>query len=186
MAKGRKAIAVSQAALMGIVEQIEATQSFTSRGALWAAVAQHEYCKSIGLTAQVAALRWRAWGLEDNLKTPKGQKGGFAKGVRPASVKHKRKRNVPADLRKLLISIHGEKRSKLIDRALAGSLKAAVKLKCLDCSCFQPKEITLCQIRGCPLWTFRAYQGKKDQKIALALVQKEEETHAEELSTTGV
>lgn len=41
-----------------------------------------------------------------------------------------------------------------------GSMKSAVALKCLDCSCFQPVEIKLCATQGCPLWAFRPYQTK--------------------------
>jgi hypothetical protein len=32
----------------------------------------------------------------------------------------------------------------------------AIRLKCLDCSCYQPSEIRLCEAVTCPLWPFRA------------------------------
>jgi hypothetical protein len=31
----------------------------------------------------------------------------------------------------------------------------AIRLKCLDCSCYQRKEIELCQIKDCPLYQYR-------------------------------
>ena len=32
----------------------------------------------------------------------------------------------------------------------------AIRAKCLDCSCFQPSEVRLCEAVKCPLWPFRA------------------------------
>lgn len=31
----------------------------------------------------------------------------------------------------------------------------AIRQKCLDCSCGQPKEIALCSVKNCPLYPFR-------------------------------
>jgi hypothetical protein len=31
----------------------------------------------------------------------------------------------------------------------------AMRAKCLDCSCYQPKEVRLCTVKTCPLWPFR-------------------------------
>ena len=35
----------------------------------------------------------------------------------------------------------------------------AIRLKCLDCTGNQPKEVRLCPIVDCPLWSFR--MGKR-------------------------
>src|SRR4051794_36517045 len=32
----------------------------------------------------------------------------------------------------------------------------AIRLKCLDCCCYQRSEVRLCEAIGCPLWPFRA------------------------------
>jgi hypothetical protein len=32
----------------------------------------------------------------------------------------------------------------------------AIRLKCLDCCCYQPSEVRLCEAVTCPLWPFRA------------------------------
>lgn len=37
---------------------------------------------------------------------------------------------------------------------------AAVKAKCLDCCCWQRKEVELCTSVTCPLWRIRPFQGK--------------------------
>lgn len=34
----------------------------------------------------------------------------------------------------------------------------AITQKCLDCVCFQPKEIPRCEISNCPLWKFKPKQ----------------------------
>ncbi|MBM3299449.1 MAG: hypothetical protein FJY85_05815 [Deltaproteobacteria bacterium] len=31
----------------------------------------------------------------------------------------------------------------------------AIRAKCMDCSCYQPKEIRLCPVTNCPLWPYR-------------------------------
>lgn len=37
------------------------------------------------------------------------------------------------------------------------SLRSAVSLKCLDCTCGQRAEIAACPSVACPLWRFRPY-----------------------------
>ncbi len=34
-------------------------------------------------------------------------------------------------------------------------LLKAIRARCLDCSCYQPSEVTLCTAKGCALWPFR-------------------------------
>ncbi|WHZ30063.1 MAG: hypothetical protein OJF51_004865 [Nitrospira sp.] len=31
----------------------------------------------------------------------------------------------------------------------------AIRAKCLDCSCYQPKEVRECRIMTCSLWPYR-------------------------------
>jgi len=31
----------------------------------------------------------------------------------------------------------------------------AIRAKCLDCSCHQPREVKECRITSCPLWPYR-------------------------------
>ena len=40
------------------------------------------------------------------------------------------------------------------------SLRAAINAKCYDCVCFQRKEVTLCEMDDCPLWSLRPWQKK--------------------------
>ena len=38
----------------------------------------------------------------------------------------------------------------------------AIRAKCLDCSCQQPREVRLCTVTNCPLWPYR--MGKRPKK----------------------
>jgi hypothetical protein len=46
----------------------------------------------------------------------------------------------------------------IIAQAEAGSMPAAVKLLCLDCSGWQRREVRDCAIVGCPMYPHRPYQ----------------------------
>ncbi len=47
-------------------------------------------------------------------------------------------------------------------KAMKGNSRVcAVKAKCLDCTCWQPKEITLCPATNCPLYPYRPYKPKR-------------------------
>ena len=39
-------------------------------------------------------------------------------------------------------------------------LKKIIFLQCLNCVCYQPKEIPLCEIHDCPLWKKRPIKTK--------------------------
>jgi hypothetical protein len=47
----------------------------------------------------------------------------------------------------------------IYEKALRGkSLRAAVNAQCLECVCWQRKEVTLCTDLDCPLYAVRPYQ----------------------------
>jgi hypothetical protein len=48
------------------------------------------------------------------------------------------------------------------DRAVKGkSLRAAVNAQCLECVCWQRKEVTLCTDLACPLYAVRPYRAQE-------------------------
>jgi hypothetical protein len=49
----------------------------------------------------------------------------------------------------------------LIEQAEAGSLPAAIKLMCLDCSGWERNDVRDCVIDWCPLYPHRPYQEVK-------------------------
>lgn len=45
------------------------------------------------------------------------------------------------------------------DRAVRGkSLRAAINAFCLECVCWQIREVRVCTDEACPLWVVRPYQ----------------------------
>lgn len=47
-------------------------------------------------------------------------------------------------------------RTKKIDlKKKIAEMQRLMTMKCLECVCYQPKEIGLCEIKDCPLWKYR-------------------------------
>lgn len=102
------------------------------------------------------------------IEMPKGKRGGnpSLSGIRGVRTKKADKfASSPAiqlsleRLRKTIPPDKVERYGPLVDQVVAGSRSAAVKLKCLDCSCFNTAEIKHCSVTDCALWAFRPYQG---------------------------
>jgi hypothetical protein len=52
----------------------------------------------------------------------------------------------------------------LVEKAAGGSITAAVKLKCLDCTAFQREEIRGCKVGCCSLWPVRPFQSDAEDE----------------------
>lgn len=64
----------------------------------------------------------------------------------------------------------------LTDKIAEGSLKAALKLKCLECCNYQREEIRECRCKGrCAVWHLRPFQHDEDEEADLTLSQPSEE-----------
>ncbi|HPD46327.1 MAG TPA: hypothetical protein P5279_06665 [Anaerohalosphaeraceae bacterium] len=51
-------------------------------------------------------------------------------------------------------------------KAMSGKSKAAaLKAKCLDCTCWQKDEIRKCTVSDCPLYPYRPYGAKKTTTV---------------------
>jgi hypothetical protein len=158
MARGRKPIPVEKAKLQEVIANLESASSFTSRNALWESVANTDYAKGIGLSSQVAMLKAKAFGLE--IKTPLGKRGrSKGDGPVPNAGKRKGKRIALEIVQEMKKEFHPSLHKK-IDRAAKGSMKAAIALKCIDCTAGSKKEVALCVMTTCPLWGYRPYQHK--------------------------
>jgi hypothetical protein len=164
MARGRKPIPVTKEKLQEVVSSLENESNFTSRNALWESVANTEYAKGIGLSSQVAMLKAKTFGI--TIKTPLGKRGR-SKGDGPVPNAGKRKgKRIPLEIveqmkKELDPSLH-----KKVDRAANGSMKAAVGLKCLDCAGGSKKEVALCTLVTCPLWSYRPYSHRLSKTAA--------------------
>jgi hypothetical protein len=163
MARGRKPIPVTLEGLQEAIVNVEWDGPLTSRNALWQAVAATPYAKKIGLSSQVAMVKAKAFGTLC-IQTPLGQRGR-QKGAGPVVNKQgERPQRKPKtisleivnQMKKATPNVYHSK----INKAAKGNLKAKIHLACLQCTDFQNKEIALCTIKTCALWSSRSYQGK--------------------------
>lgn len=140
--------------------EFEKANSFTSRSALWNAFAGTEWAKTRQprpLSNQVARLKADEFGL--TILTPVGERGKGLVGVKRTG---RRGKAVPLDVLQnvtnTMTMTEQEGYKKTLEKYSKGSLKAAIKLKCLDCSCNQREEVRDCRVSNCALFPFRPYQ----------------------------
>lgn len=147
----KKAIVLDTVTFQHVISTLEKENNFSSRSALWKAVEETTWAKTCvprPLTSQVAMLKAQEFKLTIN--TPLGRRGAV-KG----EVRHNK--------RKVSLSLIDDvkvpdKYNSLLERLKKGSLKAAIKLKCLECSCWVSKEVGLCKVNACPLFPVRPFQ----------------------------
>jgi hypothetical protein len=162
MARGKKKLFIDKAVFQRVVDQLESTNTFPNPSYLWKAIENTEWAKGQTprpLTAAVAYLRAKE--LDIVTKTKPGKRGGtmtearIAKlhsgGRRPRSIKM----TVFTDTFKEMRATYPSTLLPLIERAEKGSLKAALNLKCLECSGFVRAEIRNCACPGCSLYPHR-------------------------------
>lgn len=114
------------------------------------------------ITPAIAGLRIKGWGIKTlTQKGKRGRSGGFGTGPKGVRVKKGEKfasnPEIVEALKKLKESTPA-KYHPLVDQVANGSRKAADKLKCLACSCYQPIEVKNCPVKACALWPFRSKQ----------------------------
>jgi hypothetical protein len=157
-----------------VVSDLESARVFPHRRALWSALAATQWAREQGLSP--GALRQQARRLKVRVSTPPNPhrvrlriQEDRAEAVEPTqapdfgsepcppatSARGTTKERVPLPV---LRSYTPAKFQPLVDRIEDGSIRAAVKLKCLECSSYQVEEIRLCTVTGCPLHSVRPYQ----------------------------
>lgn len=174
--RGRKRIEINADKFQKVVDAVEDQYKPTTRSQLWKLVEETEWAKNLKprpLTQQVAMLRAEELGIK--VATPKGKRGRTdlhtlpkATGPRNPSKKRKLSSEAAAHMKATFPSM-----GSTVDKAATGSMKAVIKLMCMECSSTK-KEVSLCSIKQCPLWGFRPYQGAKDIKAAKAAEEREE------------
>lgn len=163
-----KPIKLERKLLEDVITKLEATNTYENRTALYKAVIDelvrsHNYSPFSATTIYLRVEKDKTWTLP--IKTPRGKRGGHLKGNPSALEEWKktgesRQRKVD-DCAKLIAWAMATKNPIYIKLAKAvkrGSLKAAIKLKCIDCSNFQKEEIKHCQCFDCALWPIRPYR----------------------------
>lgn len=162
----RTKLQVDRGALLAAILAAEASQPsgrFETRIELAKAVersqwAQTAYPKQV--TFSTVLLRIDEFGLEGEIATKKGKRGRRAGSVlsdeqKAAMQNGRKKRGVNVDnLRKNTPMAF----LPIVDRIESGSLKAAIKMKCLECAGFQRAEVKACTVTSCPLHAIRPYK----------------------------
>lgn len=160
----RPTVLIDKDQLTHVITMLESASAYGNMSALCKAVCETEWAKgvknSVGKTVdlqpQVVYNRIQEFAIA--VKTQPGKKGR-SKGFKPTGTRKPRSERFSTNklvsdaidtLRKNVP--HGHK--KLVDKLAAGSLKAAVKLKCLDCVAYVPGEIGTESCRSCPLAAF--------------------------------
>jgi hypothetical protein len=150
---GRASLIIDKDRLKEEIYKAEAAQTFENQSRLFEFICQTDWAKSIkdslGRPKEVspANIYQRVMEFKIELKTGKGKKGGGIKsGIR------KPRRRGTNELS--LLQSTPEPYKGLAAKVTAGSMRAAIRLKCLECCCHQPKEVRACQITSCPLWQF--------------------------------
>lgn len=152
------------------VQTVEANGPLSSLKALQDAVAA-EYNKTAidEITYSIVGLRIREWGFQ--LQTKPGKRGGPMTAAHKAALAAGRKmgRTSRAEKFKANTDVWGaldelerntpERFQPLVEKIREGSMSAAVKLNCLECSGYITAEVRLCQVKQCPMYAFRPYQG---------------------------
>lgn len=157
----KQGIKVTGPELQAFMTDFEAKNTFATRSALWAAIEQTEWAKSRSprpLTGQVAMLLAKKY--KTVITTTMGKKGAVAGQQRPVGAGRRKRKVTPEIMQKIRAGL-SKKHEPRLKRLEAGSLKAAIACKCLDCTNEQPKEIALCTCVGCPLFPFRPFQREK-------------------------
>lgn len=175
--RGRKAIDVTPVELQWLIKELEQLQpegKFPNRSALWAAIENFPWSKDRKprpLTGQVAMTIAKKFNIAIN--TPVGKRGRQKGCTTIPNAGNKRKTISPEAEVALrgafplgMVTGYGGDRDKpfkslpkIVENTIKGKLRAAVKLKCLECTNIQPVEIRNCTCIECPLWSFRPYKA---------------------------
>lgn len=164
----RTKLEISKKEFQAVVDDLESKQTFTNPSALWKAVEETSWAKNQSPRALTAIVAYqRARELKIVIKTLPGKKGRQKGQGMPAGSK---KRTPRSEKMKVFSTTFATMRKEIpvryhnvIDLAEKGSLKAAIKLKCLDCTCWQPQEIKKCPIKACSLYPHRPFKQKVDE-----------------------
>lgn len=141
------------------IELAESTHTFNTQSELLEYIANTQWAKTTyrkPLTAAVLYLRCK----DNNLiiKTPKGKRGRAA-GIKTTRTSRAEKfvsnPNFSENIN--ILKRNHPNAVKSIERLAGGSMKAAVKVNCLNCSGGDKKLAAECNVLSCPLYLFNPF-----------------------------
>lgn len=151
---GRTKVEIGQKQLAEAIRTAESQQTFSNRSKLANAVAN-----ALGVSPSVVILRIKEFAITPI--TPVGkrgrQKGAKLSGAHKQAMQEGRRGKKVGNIA-ILRKNFPLSRQNLLDRVEKGSLSAAVKANCLECTQFQVVEIKNCTCLNCPMHSFRPYQ----------------------------
>lgn len=153
--------------LQSEINDIEAAQTFTNRQQLFDAIAKTNWAASFQpkpLTVSVIASRFTEFNL--TCKTPKGVKGrpkGYKRedAIKVPRIKRADKWAADPDAAHSIESVRLTTEPAyhhLVDKLAAGSARAAIGLKCIDCCGGVQSEVKRCELVACPLYNLRLWK----------------------------
>lgn len=159
---------IDKAEFQSVVNDLEGKQTFPNPSYLWKAVEATSWAKRQSprpLTASVAYCRAKELGIVTRTK-------GGKRGASTLTPEHKaamqvgRTQRTPraSKMQGYSTTFKELKRQTptrwlpMVERAEEGSLRAAISLKCLDCTSFQVQEIKDCACVECSLYPHRPYK----------------------------
>lgn len=165
---GRIKLQISKEDLLKQINNVETEREFRNRNELAEYIANTDWGKNFKpkpITASVVILRIEEFNLGSVIKTPKGKRGrqsGIALSAeqKAAMQAGRQQKSISKDFIDRLkkntpVTFHN-----VINRIQSGSIKAAIKLHCLQCSGYERNEVKHCQCLTCPLYAIRPYQIK--------------------------
>jgi len=170
----RPSVLIDKDAFISVINALESKQKFSNISALCNAVCETDWAKTLKNSAgnpvvlQPMTVRQRIEEFKVELVTQPGKRGnpgvaGIKREHKPRSEKFAASDLVTQGLKAIRDATpHGHK--KLVNKIAAGSLKAAVRLKCLDCVNYESSLIGDRSCLGCPLSVFVFVKLKKFKK----------------------
>lgn len=175
----KKSIEVDREKFVKALRKAEEKGPLANRSALWEAIANiyNLDIVPVKISPSIAMLRVTGWGLE--VKTPVGKRGRaklspeqkaamqVARGKRvPRGEKFKQIPEIVQGFTELRSELTKEFKQYLpvLEKSVEGSAKAGIKLKCLECTSYQPMEIKHCNINTCGLFPYRPYQNNSSEE----------------------
>ena len=164
---GRPKTVVSKDVLLNILHDIEKNGPLANRSLLWQAFDSHIDAIFHGITGSIARSRMEQWRIEP--LTPKGRRGRQKGVVINTGKRTSRKQKFESSPKAMKAFQNLRKNTDkehlvIVDAIQNGSLKAAVKLHCIQCSGGSKSEVKQCGITSCPLWNFRPYKMAEQQQ----------------------
>ncbi len=159
---GRIKVEIDKDIFLSKLEDLEKTQEFTNISTLCVAFSKTEWAVKNGVTPSICTLRLKEFNLLDKIKTKAGRRG--RQPGQTLSQEHKdklqagRERSTDEKYLKRMLKIVPERFHGTVKKAAKGNKTAVLKLKCLDCSDYQTKEIKECSVCDCPLYHIRPYK----------------------------